>query len=84
MPGRGRRGGRQSGPPGLRSGLELHLDVRLLDGETAIASEVSARYRSDGGLLERVAVTYGLRRTDEGWKIFLSATQAPETVLRFR
>lgn len=61
-----------------------HLDVRLLDGETAIASGVSARYRSDGGLLEGVAVTYGLRKTDEGWKIFLSATHAPETVLRFR
>ena len=61
-----------------------HLDVRPLDGETAIASGVSARYRSDGGLLERVAVTYGLRKTDEGWKIFLSATHAPETVLRFR
>lgn len=61
-----------------------HLDVRLLDGETAIASGVSARYRSDGGLLERVAVTYGLRKTDKGWKIFLSATHAPETVLRFR
>jgi ketosteroid isomerase-like protein len=60
-----------------------HLDVRLLDGETAIASGVSARYRSDGGLLEGVAVTYGLRKTDEGWKIFLSATHAPETVLRF-
>jgi uncharacterized protein (TIGR02246 family) len=60
------------------------LDVRLLDAQTAIASGITLRYRSDGSLLERVAVTYGLRRSDEGWKIFLSATHAPESVLRFR
>jgi uncharacterized protein (TIGR02246 family) len=60
------------------------LDVRLLDGETAVASGVTRRYRSDGDLLERVAVSYGLRKTAAGWKIFLSATHAPDTVLRFR
>src|SRR6266540_3006348 len=54
------------------------LEVRLLDAETAIASGVTGRYRSDGGILERVAVTYGLRKTDEGWRIFLSATHAPD------
>jgi hypothetical protein len=40
--------------------------------------------RSTCATVEGVAVTYGLRKTDEGWKIFLSATHAPETVLRFR
>jgi uncharacterized protein (TIGR02246 family) len=60
------------------------LEVRLLDAETAIASGVTGRYRADGSLLERVAVTYGLRKTAAGWKIFLSATHAPDTVLRFR
>ena len=37
------------------------LDVRLLDVQTAIASGVAVRYKSDGEVLERVAVTYGLR-----------------------
>jgi hypothetical protein len=60
------------------------LEVRLLDAETAIASGVVGRDRSDGGMLERVAVTYGLRKTAAGWKIFLSATHAPDTVLHFR
>jgi uncharacterized protein (TIGR02246 family) len=67
----------------VRSAWE-QLEVRLLDAETAIASGVTGRYTADGSLLERVAVTYGLRKTSEGWKIFLSATHAPDTVLRFR
>jgi ketosteroid isomerase-like protein len=60
------------------------LEVRLLDEETAVASGVTVRYRADGDVLERVAVTYGLRKAPEGWKIFLSTTHAPDTVLRFR
>jgi hypothetical protein len=32
----------------------------------------------------RVGVTYGLWKTSEGWKIFLSATHEPDTALRFR
>jgi uncharacterized protein (TIGR02246 family) len=60
------------------------LEVRLLDGATAIASGITRRHRSDGSLLERVAVTYGLRKGADGWKIFLSATHDPETALRFR
>jgi ketosteroid isomerase-like protein len=60
------------------------LDVRLLDAQTAIASGVAVRYKSDGEVLERVAVTYGLRKTEAGWKIFLSAAHAGDTPLRFR
>lgn len=60
------------------------LEVRLLDPETAIASGITVRHRADGTVFERVAVTYGLRRTGEGWKIFLSATHAPDSMLRFR
>jgi ketosteroid isomerase-like protein len=60
------------------------LDVRLLDARTAIASGISVRYRADGSVLERVALTYELWHTDAGWKIFLSATHAPQTVLQFR
>ncbi len=61
-----------------------HLEVHLLDSQTAIASGVVVRRRSDGGEFQRQAVTYGLWRTGEGWKIFLSATHEPSTELRFR
>ena len=60
------------------------LDVRLLDPQTALASGITARFRDDGTVLERVAVTYGLRNSPEGWKIFMSATHTPDSVLRFR
>jgi len=66
-----------------RSALE-ELQVRLLDPNTAVASGVTVRYRADGSVFARVGVTYGLWRTSEGWKIFLSATHEPDTVLRFR
>ncbi|HKB81817.1 MAG TPA: hypothetical protein VKD04_01275 [Burkholderiales bacterium] len=60
------------------------LEVRLLDPQTGLASGIMVRYRADGSVLERVAVTYQLWSTDKGWKIFLSATHAPESVLHFR
>ena len=60
------------------------LEVRLIDAQTALASGISVRYRADGAILERVAVTYHLWNTDSGWKIFLSATHAPESALHFR
>lgn len=60
------------------------LEVLLLDPQTGIASGITTRYRSDGTVFERVAVTYGLWHSDQGWKIFFSATHTPESVLRFR
>ena len=60
------------------------LDARLLDPQTALASGIAVRYRADGAVLERVAVTYQLWNSGQGWKIFLSATHVPETVIQFR
>jgi ketosteroid isomerase-like protein len=60
------------------------LNVHLLDAETAMASGIVIRTRKDGSVLERIAVSYGLRKTPQGWRIFLSDTHAPETVMRFR
>ena len=60
------------------------LEVRLLDAQTALASGISVRYRADGSILERVAVTYDLWNTGSGWKILLSATHEPESALHFR
>lgn len=60
------------------------IEVRLLDAQTAIASGVTVRYKSDGSVLERLGVTYWLRETGAGWRIFLSATHPPEAALHFR
>ena len=60
------------------------LNLHLLDADTGIASGILLRYRKDGSLFERVAVTYGLRKGQAGWKIFLSDTHPAETVMRFR
>ena len=60
------------------------LEVRVLDAQTGLASGITVRYRADGSVLERLGVTYSLWGTDKGWKIFLSATHAPESVLHFR
>jgi uncharacterized protein (TIGR02246 family) len=60
------------------------LQVRLLDPQTAIASGVTVRYRADGSVFARVGVTYALRSTAEGWKIFLSSTHEPGAALQFK
>jgi hypothetical protein len=60
------------------------LEVRLLDADTAIASGISTRFKYDGSELERVGLTYALRRTPQGWRIFLSSTHASQRMLRFQ
>ena len=60
------------------------LEVRLLDAQTGLASGITVRYRADGSVMERVAVIYSLWSSEKGWKIILSATHAPESVLYFR
>jgi ketosteroid isomerase-like protein len=69
---------------GYASSTWEELNVRLLDEQTAIAGGITVRYRADGTVFERLGVTYGLYKTNEGWKIFMSATHAPESVLRFQ
>jgi ketosteroid isomerase-like protein len=61
-----------------------HLEVHLLDSHTAIASGVVARYRANGSVFQRQAVTYGLWDTTRGWRIFFSATHQPGSELHFR
>jgi ketosteroid isomerase-like protein len=69
---------------GYARSLWESLDVRLLDDQTAIASGVTVRLRTDGSEFERAGVTYALRNTPNGWEIFMSATHAPDKALRFR
>jgi ketosteroid isomerase-like protein len=59
-------------------------NVRLLDERTAVASGITVRYKTDGTVLDRLGVTYCLYKTNDGWKIFTSATHAPDAVLHFR
>jgi ketosteroid isomerase-like protein len=61
-----------------------HLEVRILDSRTAIASGVVTRFRADGSVFQSQAVTYGMWDTTQGWKIFVSATHQPGSELHFR
>jgi hypothetical protein len=60
------------------------IEMHLLDANTAIASGVIVRHRGDGSVFQLQGVTYTLWRTEQGWKIFLSATHSPSTALHFR
>ncbi len=60
------------------------LSIRLLDSRTAIASGVTVRYRADGSVFARLGATYALYSTPDGWKIFLSSTHEPASVLQFK
>jgi hypothetical protein len=44
------------------------LEIRILGAESAFATGVAVRYRSDGDELERAGVAYLLRKTDDAWK----------------
>jgi len=52
-----------------------------MDDQTAIASGVTLRFKKDGTLIERTGVSYGLWKTQDGWKIFWAATHNPEGVI---
>src|SRR5262249_10854993 len=54
---------------------ELH--VKQMSALLAVASGLTARRKSDGQELERVAATYLLRRTSDGWKIAVLALHDP-------
>lgn len=57
------------------------LQVKLLDANTALASGVVVRLRADDVVFQRQGVTYGLWKTPDGWKIYLSTTHPPESAL---
>ena len=53
------------------------LHVRALSAGVALASGLSVRHKADGQELERVAVTYVLRKTGDGWKIAVLVAHDP-------
>ncbi len=44
-------------------------EIRMLGAQSAFATGIAIRYRSDGEELERAGITYLLRKTDDAWKI---------------
>ena len=69
---------------GYATSVLQHLEVHLLDVDTAIASGVVMRDRPDGSVLETLGATWLLWRTTEGWKIFLSTNHDPEAAVHFK
>lgn len=57
------------------------LQVSMLGKNTALASNVAARYKKDGSLLNRAAATFIAYNTEAGWKILSLHLHPPEHVL---
>lgn len=60
------------------------LNIHQMDERTATASGITLRYKKDGSLMERTAVSYGLWKDVDSWKIFWSATHNPSSVMAFK
>src|SRR5215831_11337219 len=58
------------------------LQVKQMSAVLAVASGLIIRRKGDGQELERVAATYLLRKTSDGWKIAVLAGHDPGSVLR--
>jgi ketosteroid isomerase-like protein len=58
------------------------LHVKQLNYGLAVASGLAVRYKGDGLELDRLGISYILRRTGDGWKIAVLAVHDPGTVLR--
>jgi ketosteroid isomerase-like protein len=57
------------------------LRVKSLGSGVAIASAVAVRFKIDGQELQRIGVTYLLRKTPEGWKIAVLTLHDPSAAL---
>ena len=73
--------GRPPLPRIARSELILQ-QVKLLSATAASASGVAQRYKVDGQELDRVGVTYLLRRAETGWKIIVLVLHDTDGVVR--
>ncbi len=64
-----------------RSELSLQ-QVKPLSATSAWATGVALRYKTDGQELERVAVTYLLHKTDNGWRFAVMVLHDTDEVAR--
>ena len=53
--------------------------IRILCAQSAFATGIAIRYRSDGEELERAGITYLLRKTDDAWKIVVMVLHGAPT-----
>jgi|ERR1039458_3414060 ketosteroid isomerase-like protein len=55
-------------------------EIRILSPQSAFATGIAIRYKSDGTEFERASITYVLRKTDNGWKFVVMVLHgAPKT-----
>ena len=71
---------KEAGWNGRSEWTQLH--VKQMSTGVAMASGLTVRHKADGQELERVAATYVLRKTNDGWKIAVLTVHDPGSVLR--
>jgi hypothetical protein len=54
-------------------------ETRILSGQSALATGIAIRYRSDGEELERAGITYLLRKTDGAWRFVVMVLHGAPT-----
>lgn len=57
------------------------LQVRMLGKNTALASNIAARYKADGTLHDKAAATFIAGYGESGWKILVLNIHEPKNVL---
>jgi ketosteroid isomerase-like protein len=57
------------------------LRVQQLSDSIAMLSISGVRYTTDGEQLERLGVTYTLRKTDASWQIVLTTIHDPDSII---
>ena len=57
--------------------------IKVLNDNTAIASSKAVRFGKDGSELEQRGATFGVRKTDDGWKIVTLIHHSPDNVPAF-
>ena len=60
----------------------LEMQIKFLDDNIALVSNVAAYYNGEGEELERAASTYTLHKADDLWKIAVIIVHSPDKVLR--
>lgn len=69
-------------PRGFARSELTGLSIKQLSAGLAVASGVAVRYKLDGNELNRIGVTYVLRKTTQGWKLAVLVSHDPGTALR--
>lgn len=69
-------------PRGFGRSELTQLHVKQVSAGVAVASGVAVRYKLDGHELNRMGVTYVLRKTSQGWKFAVLVSHDPGIVLR--